>query len=455
MPEILFMLFYSAGEDNSTRNYISTAVPIQQDRDFVFLNLENVRSSSRKVLKLPHFEHLTLADVRKVLTKHDYMTSTDNFYNIIDNDMSRYQIAHQDETDFQVKDIMKSVKGQPGYQVKLEIGNEPLTKDQDLADKFLYGLVSDSSGRVTFSQNQREKIASIPDKFEPTVISINQLNIDSSSSSSIEEYQATTSNAISIAASVSVSFLPLGSSSAESSNSENKSSSSHQRVETAYIVSRVSSVRKRIILDGSELVGSKWVLDSIKRIVDNPEFSDRERAVRFVKFLKDYGWFIPVDYHVGGILMKAGTRSDVSLSEALTVAVENSLSLKAELSEDSISVSAGASSLHGFCRESQKSSKHSSQTDSLMSVGAGGASNLEDFQEQIVDQNNWVVLSISRVMPTFALILKSNAILYGQISTLLFNMAKDRVVSSICPSVDLRAYAIEMSQAIHVDDDWD
>lgn len=248
----------------------------------------------------------------------------------------------------------------------------------------------------------------------------------------------------------SVSFSsPYASGESEYKHEKGRSTSSSQTNE--YLLAQFIVRYGEFNIDFDRIAVSTDFVKAVAQAVDN-KTRDRDRCENLIEVLNKWGYYVPQEFSLGGILYSEKITQISEYSQANTEKSDFSASFKASF--DGIGGGAAYSNSHST-EETQSSTTKYERTDIYSIGGVPGMTNdYPSWASSLHDATFWDMGECICLMPTLMLLLNTPDYTYGnnllgQCLQLLDSCHSIPVIRQAQPYIDFAKYALEMESKLN------
>ena len=181
-----------------------------------------------------------------------------------------------------------------------------------------------------------------------------------------------------------------------------QSHSTSSKEVTQYMIGKYSTRKVALQVERSNLQLTADFEGAILQAAQQPE--DIDGIVDVIKVLNDRGWYVPIEFTLGGLLYSTATTKISEYSEASSEKTEFSAGFKAAF--DGIGGGASYSHAEGSDKSTTTTTKYNSlQFDQIGGVDAPKDDNFSKvWHDSLKVAINWGVISYDKLFPTVALL---------------------------------------------------
>lgn len=362
------------------------------------VNIFHLNESSKRIQMYINVDDL-LISVRDTLQKGGIMKTIDHFYapigvrsvqgeptaigNSIPIDKNR-------ESEEKLKTILT-------LNSELYIGHEVTDSYTTIVDKNLRGYTIENDKDVLDCTSFR--VCTLAEYYTPSTSDVDttsKLESFHSFSKSIHRRQCKGMDSVSISLTT-----PWASGGIESSHSVSKSESTERK--TSFAATRMVYEKLKVAIDPNKLIIDEDFHDKLEMGLRGNRRSI-EGYTNVVETLNKYGWYVPIEYTLGGAAYTT-KESQVNNEEE---AIEEKMSLELKTSAVFNGFGASTGNKHTSDNSSSTTSEEGTERDTFNQIVGNATSRVEDMPSLLANTNNWRIIRYKKLYPTLMLLLNNN-----------------------------------------------
>lgn len=211
---------------------------------------------------------------------------------------------------------------------------------------------------------------------------------------------------------------------------------------TMHNIGRVLCQKKKLSLNSKLLKMDPLFFSDIKDALGSGQVDVRS-AGKLVNVLNLYGWYLPLEYILGGAKLEIQTKTLKSRQEAESVHKEFAAHLKVSYSGFGASASASAGAEHKESSKKETStSQRNEETNSYHEfIGGKASKNDEEFINSLSDQNNWNIIEFIGFMPSLKLLYYEDPYIFAHCLKLLIQFHGRSTIKAQQKFINIVEYA--------------
>ncbi|MEI8630956.1 hypothetical protein P4S72_00245 [Vibrio sp. PP-XX7] len=300
------------------------------------------------------------------------------------------------------------------------------------------GLGVDSTGfRKTFKNLYDWKAGHLPEANMPRVLTQMKQSYTFNEQTHTLETNGVQSGSVSLT-------TPFGGGSSNFTLAQSHSEDS--KTVTEYMTQRYLSNKVDLHVSKDNLKGNPAFIEAVKIAVKGRETSiDGYESLVIV--LNEWGWYIPLEFTLGGALYATRKEKITAYSQADSESQKFGADFKAEF--DGIGGGAAYENSSGTKTSSGHTEK--SKAVQLLQIGgkAGTSSSYTDWNASLNDSINWNTITFQQMLPSLMLLAGHNNDVLTTADYLLQKFHSYRQVATLQPYIDVSAYELRLAEMLN------
>lgn len=225
--------------------------------------------------------------------------------------------------------------------------------------------------------------------------------------------------------------------------SQQKSKASHSEYTTEYLLSKLIISLMSFQIDVESCVPTVEFITRVNEVMKTKIEAER-KVVLLMEVLDEFGFYIPMEFTMGGALYATETTEVKEISHAETEKSDFSAQANAKF----CGYGGGMSFFSGDEESSGSSSSSKYKNIEVKQIGgvAGNTENKEFFEASLTTLENWAIVDIAKFYPTILLLTKANQfegideMLFVKVQKLLTKYAMYDFVNNHQPYINIGEY---------------
>lgn len=198
---------------------------------------------------------------------------------------------------------------------------------------------------------------------------------------------------------------------------------------TLYSIGRILCKQKQIQLHSSQLNMDSsfmsWTVNAISSGLVNIQ-----SAENLVKILNQYGWYLPIEYVVGGAKLEIQNKT-----------VKNNDDVESAINAFTSKFPRSSAELQTTAKVSERNESSDSHYEF---IGGIASENDTMFIRSLNDPNNWAIIEYVEFLPTLKLLHDRNPFLFGHCIKLLVEFHSHRTIKDLQRYINIHDYAMKL-----------